>query len=101
MGTVLRFWYEFIFLFIYRQVKKIELNDGRVLYCAWISRDPEEEGEGGRSMSSFALASSFNSTSPLDHSVRSIAEVSVDILAMFFFFSDCPRTSGPGCSKLG
>ena len=74
-------------------MKKIELNDGRVLYCAWISRDPEEEGEGGRSMSSFALASSFNSTSPLDHSVRSIAEVSVDILAMFFFFlkfSDCP-----------
>ena len=71
-------------------MKKIELNDGRVLYCAWISRDPEEEGEGGRSMSSFALASSFNSTSPLDHSVRSIAEVSVDILAMcvcvFFFF---------------
>lgn len=58
------------------QVKKIELNDGRVLYCAWISRDPEEEGEGGRSMSSFALASSFNSTSPLDHSVRSIAELS-------------------------
>ena len=76
-------------------MKKIELNDGRVLYCAWISRDPEEEGEGGRSMSSFALASSFNSTSPLDHSVRSIAEVSVDILAMFVFcfflqFSDCP-----------
>ena len=74
-------------------MKKIELNDGRVLYCAWISRDPEEEGEGGRSMSSFALASSFNSTSPLDHSVRSIAEVSVDILARFFFFlqfSDCP-----------
>ena len=77
-------------------MKKIELNDGRVLYCAWISRDPEEEGEGGRSMSSFALASSFNSTSPLDHSVRSIAEVSVDILAMFFCFffflqfSDCP-----------
>ena len=72
-------------------MKKIELNDGRVLFCAWISRDPEEEGEGGRSMSSFALASSFNSTSPLDHSVRSIAEVSVDILAMFFFqFSDCP-----------
>ena len=67
-------------------MKKIELNDGRLLYCAWISRDPEEEGEGGRSMSSFALASSFNSTSPLDHSVRSIAEVSVDILAMFFFF---------------
>ena len=76
-------------------MKKIELNDGRVLYCAWISRDPEEEGEGGRSMSSFALASSFNSTSPLDHSVRSIAEVSVDILAIYIYiyflqFSDCP-----------
>lgn len=86
-------------------MKKIELNDGRVLYCAWISRDPEEEGEGGRSMSSFALASSFNSTSPLDHSVRSIAEVSVDILAMFFFFSFLTAlvyfVSGLGCSKLG
>ena len=88
-------------------MKKIELNDGRVLYCAWISRDPEEEGEGGRSMSSFALASSFNSTSPLDHSVRSIAEVSVDILAMSFFFCYSFLTalvyfiSGLGCSKLG
>ena len=87
-------------------MKKIELNDGRVLYCAWISRDPEEEGEGGRSMSSFALASSFNSTSPLDHSVRSIAEVSVDILAMFFFLYSFLTAlvyfiSGLGCSKLG
>ena len=90
-------------------MKKIELNDGRVLYCAWISRDPEEEGEGGRSMSSFALASSFNSTSPLDHSVRSIAEVSVDIPAMFFFvlffYSFLTALvyfiSGLGCSKLG
>ena len=86
-------------------MKKIELNDGRVLYCAWISRDPEEEGEGGRSMSSFALASSFNSTSPLDHSVRSIAEVSVDILAMFSFFSFLTAlvyfVSELGCSKLG
>ena len=86
-------------------MKKIELNDGRVLYCAWISRDPEEEGEGGRSMSSFALASSFNSTSPLDHSVRNIAEVIVDILAMFFFFSFLTAlvyfVSGLGCSKLG
>ena len=89
-------------------MKKIELNDGRVLYCAWISRDPEEEGEGGRSMSSFALASSFNSTSPLDHSVRSIAEVSVDILAMCFFFlfysfltALVYFISGLGCSKLG
>ena len=85
-------------------MKKIELNDGRVLFCAWISRDPEEEGEGGRSMSSFALASSFNSTSPLDHSVRSIAEVSVDILAMFFFGFLTALVyfiSGMGCSKLG
>ncbi|XP_044184545.1 PAS domain-containing serine/threonine-protein kinase-like isoform X1 [Acropora millepora] len=57
------------------QVKKMELNSGQVLYCAWISRDPAEEGEGGRSTSSFALASSFNSTSPLDYSVASIAEL--------------------------
>ena len=55
------------------QVKKLELNDGSILYCAWISRDPEEEGEGGRSMNSFALAASFNSS--LEYSVTSIAEV--------------------------
>lgn len=54
----------------------MELNNGQVLYCAWISRDPGEEGEGGRSTSNFALASSFSSTSPLDYSVASIAEVS-------------------------
>ena len=65
----------------------MELNDGRVLYCAWMSRDPEEEGEGGRSTSSFALASSFNSTSPLDFSVASIAEVSqVASTYMYMYF---------------
>ncbi|XP_015780181.1 PREDICTED: PAS domain-containing serine/threonine-protein kinase-like [Acropora digitifera] len=63
------------FHFHVAQVKKMELNSGQVLYCAWISRDPAEEGEGGRSTSSFALASSFNSTSPLDYSVASIAEL--------------------------
>lgn len=57
----------------------MELIDGRLLFCAWISRDPEEEGEGGRSTNSFALASSFNSTSPLDFSVTSIAEVGINI----------------------
>ena len=64
----------------------MELNDGRVLYCAWISRDPEEEGEGGRSTSSFALASSFNSTSPLDFSVAGIAEVS-QMALMFMYYN--------------
>ena len=44
-----------------------------MLYCTWISRDPEEEAEGGRSTSSFALAASFNTT---EYSVASIAEVS-------------------------
>lgn len=65
-----------------QQIKKIELNDGRVLYCAWISRDPEEEGEGGRSTSSFALASSFNNT---DFSVASIAEVGHSCSKLFLF----------------
>lgn len=73
----------------------MELNDGRVLYCAWISRDPEEEGEGGRSTSSFALASSFNSTSPLDYSVTSIAEVSLVTVngeyTVNFLFTGDPR----------
>lgn len=68
MGTIID-----PFLGSCQQIKKIELNDGRVLFCAWISRDPEEEAEGGRSTSSFALAASFNST---EFSVASIAEVS-------------------------
>ena len=60
------------------------MNDGRVLYCAWISRDPEEDGEGGRPTSSFALASSFNSTTPFEYSVTSIAEVSYGLRIICF-----------------
>ena len=71
------------------QVKKMELNSGQVLYCAWISRDPGEEGEGGRSTSSFALASSFNSTSPLDYSVASIAEVRKSELSFLTALPSC------------
>ena len=59
--------------FSFPQIKKIELNDERELFCAWISRDPEEEGEGGRSAAGFSLASSFNST--MDNSVMNLGEV--------------------------
>ncbi|KAL9963207.1 hypothetical protein ACROYT_G032385 [Oculina patagonica] len=72
-------------------IKKIELNDGRVLYCAWISRDPEEEGEGGRSTSSFALASSFNTT---DFSVTSIAELSHHLSE-----GSVQEEPSPGCGR--
>ena len=59
--------------FSFPQIKKIELNDERELFCAWISRDPEEEGEGGRSAAGFSLASSFNST--MDNSLMNLGEV--------------------------
>ncbi|XP_050395155.1 PAS domain-containing serine/threonine-protein kinase [Patella vulgata] len=53
------------------QVKKVELGDGSHIFCMWISRDPEEPGEGGRSYASLTLASSFNST--LDQSLAGLS----------------------------
>ncbi|XP_048590414.1 PAS domain-containing serine/threonine-protein kinase isoform X2 [Nematostella vectensis] len=56
------------------QIKRIELNDGRMLFCAWISRDPEEEGEGGRSTAAYSLAASFSSV--LGNSFANTNEIS-------------------------
>ncbi len=40
----------------------MQLSDGSKVYCLWLSRDPEDVGEGGRSYANITLASSFNST---------------------------------------
>ena len=38
------------------------MADGQTVYCVWVSRDPEDPGEGGRSCANLTLASSLNST---------------------------------------
>lgn len=53
------------------------MNDGSVLFCVWISRDLEDEGEGGRLISSFVLVLSFNS---MEYLVVNLGEVNYGIL---------------------
>ena len=55
------------------QIKRVLLEDGNQVYCMWVSRDPEEPGECGRSYANLTLASSFNST--MDQSNFSLGEV--------------------------
>ena len=51
----------------------MELLDGQVLHCLWVSRDPEDQGEGGRSSTNITLASSFNSSIDITaHSARNV-----------------------------
>ena len=50
------------------------MEDRSYVYCMWVSRDPEEVAEGGRSFANLTLASSFNST--MDKSNLSINDVS-------------------------
>lgn len=57
------------------QVKKVELDDGSSTYCMWVSRDPEDAPEYGKSFANLTLASTFNST--MDKSNCSLGEVSV------------------------
>ncbi|XP_077990691.1 PAS domain-containing serine/threonine-protein kinase-like [Glandiceps talaboti] len=54
------------------QIKQVDLDDGNVLYCCWITRDPADMGEGSKSTASFTLASSINST--IDQSAISLGE---------------------------
>lgn len=42
------------------QSKKIELADGYVVNCLWISQDPEQLGEAAREMLNLTLTSSLN-----------------------------------------
>ncbi|XP_076082867.1 PAS domain-containing serine/threonine-protein kinase-like [Mytilus galloprovincialis] len=58
------------------QVKKVELDDGSSTYCMWVSRDPEDAPEYGKSFANLTLASTFNST--MDKSNCSLGEMVVD-----------------------
>ena len=44
------------------QIKQVTLADGLCVYPLWLSRDPEDPGEEGRSYANLTFASSFNST---------------------------------------
>nr|XP_011431433.3 PAS domain-containing serine/threonine-protein kinase isoform X1 [Crassostrea gigas] len=50
------------YLGIIFQLKRVTLEDGSVRYCMWVSRDPEEPAEGGRSFANLTLATTLNST---------------------------------------
>ena len=53
----------FSFIDIVYRVRGVALSCGRLVYCVWVSRDPEEMGEGGRYCGgNLTLTSSFNST---------------------------------------
>ncbi|XP_053383005.1 PAS domain-containing serine/threonine-protein kinase-like, partial [Mercenaria mercenaria] len=58
------------------QIKRVQLEDGNEVYCMWVSRDPEEPAEYGRSYANLTLASSLNST--MDHSNYSLGEALID-----------------------
>jgi hypothetical protein len=54
------------------QVKKVELEDGTMTYCMWVSRDPEDAPEYGKSFTNLTLASSAHVLMrlyPIDKSV--------------------------------
>lgn len=53
------------------QIKRIELHDGQVVFCLWVSRDPDDEREGGDR----DLLSSLNSSS-FGASLSTVGEVS-------------------------
>ncbi|PSN52338.1 hypothetical protein C0J52_11417 [Blattella germanica] len=64
---------------VYR-VRGVALSCGRLVYCVWVSRDPEEMGEGGRYCGgNLTLTSSFNSTvdNSLGQAIRSCAQSNV------------------------
>ncbi|PNF14942.1 hypothetical protein B7P43_G01558 [Cryptotermes secundus] len=64
---------------VYR-VRGVVLSCGRCVYCVWVSRDPEEMGEGGRYCGgNLTLTSSFNSTvdNSLGQAIRSCAQSNV------------------------
>ncbi|XP_049954466.1 PAS domain-containing serine/threonine-protein kinase isoform X2 [Schistocerca serialis cubense] len=63
---------------VYR-VRAVVLVCGRLVYCVWISRDPEEIAEGGRTCGNLTLTSSFNSTvdNSLGQAIRSCAQTNI------------------------
>ena len=46
---------------VFFQIKRVELKDGQVLFCVWITRDPEDEGDNVQSQGNHPLGSSHNS----------------------------------------
>ena len=53
------------------------------MYCIWVSRDPEEQGEGSRMANQMLLAGSFNST--LNMSNGYFSDVSNSVAFAFWF----------------
>ena len=46
------------------QIRRVELAEGKVVHCIWLSRDPEESAAAlGPSFANLTLASSLNSSS--------------------------------------
>ncbi|GAB6018815.1 hypothetical protein CHUAL_000476 [Chamberlinius hualienensis] len=43
------------------QVRMVELDDGQILFCMWVSRDPDEPAEWFRDNTAFGAFSDFNS----------------------------------------
>lgn len=61
-------------LAIVYQVRAVELDDGQVLYCMWVSRDPDEPADGFR-LNSHVMASSLSSCADISSSVLSSGQV--------------------------
>ena len=75
------------------QIKRVLLEDGNHIYCMWLSRDPEDPGECGRSYANLTLATSFNST--MDQSNFSLGEVTV----RYCFYLNDPVFGWEGLGK--
>lgn len=58
------------------QIKHTVLDDGSEVYSMWVSRDPEEPAEMGRTYANLTLASSLNSTADRSFNL-SLGEVGV------------------------
>ncbi len=73
------------------QLRRVELDSGQVLYCLWVSRDPEDQGDYGRSFANVTMATSFNSTMGMsfdgsratEWSCMSLGEVSSQLYNMY------------------
>ena len=67
------------------------MGDGQVMFSAWVSRDPEDQAEGGRSFANLTLASSLNSTCASRNSFggnlsAQFADISLGEVTCFFCF---------------
>ena len=44
------------------QLKRVKLEDGKFVFCLWVSRDPEDPYSKGVSYNNFTIASSLDSS---------------------------------------